>query len=378
MSNQSKLMDIEQLIAPIDGTDAGVGEDLTFDPRIDAIHAARSEDDPLLAQGDWVTELKVADWDFVKNQSATLLATTSKDLKLALWYVDALSHTDHLSGIIHGINFLQALNDTYWMSMHPSLDEEDSMDIRAGLYSWFVKTLSEDLKQLPLSDSEHHSYNYNTYLSARNHDKQRQQDPDSQTEGLALSDYHQAIRNSSSNWQQQLVSQLQEMIELWTSLTDQLNELMGEDAPVFAPVSDLLITLSTHLNALLPQAYEAHEQQTETEEQDLTEPNASVSTQTAQKANTSSQVADFSPNNQNHQANRQQALKLLGQIQTYFAVNEPHSPVTFLLKRAIDWADMPLDEWLMHVIKNPEQLSALSDIIGIEKPQDPNQHNDGY
>ncbi|MFT5096460.1 MAG: type VI secretion system protein ImpA, partial [Psychrobacter okhotskensis] len=45
----SLLTDIDTLIAPIDGSHHGVGEDLIFDPRIDAIVAARQEDDPLLA-----------------------------------------------------------------------------------------------------------------------------------------------------------------------------------------------------------------------------------------------------------------------------------------------------------------------------------------
>ena len=120
MSIETKILpSVETLITPIRNSHQGVGEDLTFDPRIDAIVAARQEDDALLAQGNWVTELKIADWDFVKNQCAALLADTSKDIKLALWYVDALSHTDHLAGISHGLTVLQALNDEYWLTMYP-------------------------------------------------------------------------------------------------------------------------------------------------------------------------------------------------------------------------------------------------------------------
>ena len=55
---------------------------------------------------------------------------------------------------------------------------------------------------------------------------------------------------------------------------------------------------------------------------------------------------------------------------TCFAINEPHSPVTFLLGRAIEWADIPLDQWLARVIKSEDQLSLLSDMIGI-KPAPP-------
>ena len=222
MSNDNSLVNnIDTLIAPIEGSRHGVGEDLIFDPRINAIVAARQEDDPLLAQGNWVTELKVADWDFVKNQCADLLSHTSKDMKLALWYVDALSHTDHLAGISQGLSLLQTLNDEYWLTMYPPLDgEEDSMDIRAGLLSWFVKALSDDIKQLSLSDTKTEKYNYNYYLTARDHDKQRQQNPDSETSNqLTLSDYNHAIKTSSETWQQALMSNLKKVILIQTDIT---------------------------------------------------------------------------------------------------------------------------------------------------------------
>ena len=382
-TDHSLAKNIDTLIAPIEGSRHGVGEDLIFDPRIDAIVAARQEDDPLLAQGNWVTELKVADWDFVKNQCADLLSHTSKDMKLSLWYVDALSHTDHLAGISQGLSLLQALNDEYWLTMYPPLDgEEDSMDIRAGLLSWFVKALTDDIKQLSLADSKAGNYNYNYYLTARDHDKQRQQNPDNESSNqLTLSDYNHAIKTSSETWQQALMSNLKKITEQWQALTDQLNDLMGMDAPVFAPVTDLLVALTQHLRPLIPEysdttsSVSAQESVADTMDS-MGDSNSAISDggQATSTKNISS--TSFNPSNRDHQSNRQQALKLLGQIQDYFATNEPHSPVTFLLGRAIDWADMPLDQWLTHIIKNEDQLATLSDMIGIQPKRE--SSDDGY
>jgi len=374
-TDNSLATNMDALIAPIDGSHHGVGEDLTFDLRIDAIVAARQEDDPLLAQGNWVTELKVADWDFVKNQCAELLSHTSKDMKLALWYVDALSHTDHLAGISQGLSLLQALNDEYWLTMYPPLDgEEDSMDIRAGLLSWFVKALTDDLKQLSLSDTKTEKYNYNYYLTARDHDKQRQQNPDSESSSqLTLSDYNQAIKSSSESWQRALMTTLSTVTEQWQALSDQLNDLMGIDAPVFAPVTELLAGLKQHLHSLIPEQADMVDSNSQEGIDDMEEgfstEDAVLNDGQAIGAKTSVSTS-FNPNNRDHQSNRRQALKLLGQIQDYLATNEPHSPVTFLLGRAINWADMPLDQWLTHIIKNEDQLANLSDMIGIQPKRD--------
>ena len=55
------MISADQLLLPI-SADQPCGVDLSFSPELDAISQARKFDDPSLDQGEWVTELKEADW----------------------------------------------------------------------------------------------------------------------------------------------------------------------------------------------------------------------------------------------------------------------------------------------------------------------------
>ena len=76
----------------------------------------------------------------------------------------------------------------------------------------------------------------------------------------------------------------------------------------------------------------------------------------------------FQPQAHLHQQNRQHALQLLQQISAYFAANEPHSPVSYLLNKTILWSQLPLDQWLALVIKNEYPLQSIQELLGITEP----------
>ena len=61
------------------------GEDMTFSSEFDAIAEARRFDDPSLDQGDWVTDIKEADWRFVVEECERLLGSKTKDMRLVSW-----------------------------------------------------------------------------------------------------------------------------------------------------------------------------------------------------------------------------------------------------------------------------------------------------
>lgn len=63
---------------------------------------------------------------------------------------------------------------------------------------------------------------------------------------------------------------------------------------------------------------------------------------------------------------RQEALQRLAEVAAYFQQAEPHSPVSYLVQRAINWGQMPLEEWLGDVIKDGGVLGQLRETLGIK------------
>src|SRR4051794_20926074 len=111
-------MNIDDLLLPI-GSDAPSGEDLSFSLDFDTVREKRREDDPSLAQGEWVRTLKVADWPGVVEQCAELLRHRTKDLRVAGWLADALARTQGFAGLADGLMLCARLCEEHWEGLHP-------------------------------------------------------------------------------------------------------------------------------------------------------------------------------------------------------------------------------------------------------------------
>ncbi|MEG3050528.1 MAG: type VI secretion system ImpA family N-terminal domain-containing protein, partial [Thermomonas sp.] len=94
-------IDVNELLAPIPGSDPA-GSDASFSDQFDRIREARRADDPNLAQGEWQTELKVADWREAQSLSEDILLRTSKDLQAAVWLAEAAIARHGLEGARDG------------------------------------------------------------------------------------------------------------------------------------------------------------------------------------------------------------------------------------------------------------------------------------
>ena len=67
-----------------------------------------------------------------------------------------------------------------------------------------------------------------------------------------------------------------------------------------------------------------------------------------------------------------EALNALALVADFFRKSEPHSPVSYIVQRAITWGGMDLNEWLNEMIKDESTLSQLRETLGITENDEDN------
>jgi type VI secretion system protein ImpA len=63
---------------------------------------------------------------------------------------------------------------------------------------------------------------------------------------------------------------------------------------------------------------------------------------------------------------RADAIRRLAAVAEYFRRAEPHSPIAYLVQRAVRWGEMPLEEWLRDVIHDDNVLGQLRETLGLK------------
>jgi type VI secretion system protein ImpA len=142
----------DNLLNPIPGENPS-GEDLRYAPIYDQIKEARREEEEA-AQGDWVHEVKKADYPLVIKLTTEVLATKSKDLQLAAWLTDALVRTEGFAGLKQGLELLQGMTTTFWDTVYPQLEDGDA-ELRATPLQWIGTSLGFPVRTVPLDRAGH-------------------------------------------------------------------------------------------------------------------------------------------------------------------------------------------------------------------------------
>jgi hypothetical protein len=156
----------EELLLPISPANPA-GTDMAFSPDMDAIAQARKFDDPSLAQGEWVTELKEADWGFVLDRCARLLRDKTKDLRVAVWLVEAAAKRHQLRGLGEGFRLLTGLCEQYWdQGLYPELEGADH-EQRIGNLSWILSRTPALVREMPLTEGRGTAWSTVDFEAAR-------------------------------------------------------------------------------------------------------------------------------------------------------------------------------------------------------------------
>ncbi len=365
---------LDALLQPI-SPDHPCGEDMVFSTEFDAIRDARRHDDASLDQGEWVTDIKEADWPFVAKSCTALLSTRTKDIRLAAWLTEAWAKTRGFSGLRDGFRLVTGLCEQYWDGLYP-LPDDDDVQQRVGNLSWLLARSAQLMRELPLTRSDGASYGAALWDSASQLANAIKRTPDNAHElsrgKLTMEQFDAARRDTPPAFYIELQGNLEECLQALNDMEASLSLRLGNDGPSFTPARTSLqgvIELAERFArdaGLITRADTRHAAP-------LPEPIAETTMTPAAPPSPAASVpaAPYVPGGPLQ--TREQALAQLREVADFFRRTEPHSPVAYLAEKAAGWGEMSLHLWLRTVLKEGDSLANLEELLGIPKSGDGNQ-----
>lgn len=346
-------MSVEHLLQPLTEDDP-CGMALLHEPEYDAIAAARHEDDPSLPRGVWTSELKRADWPAVVRLCEKALTERSKDLQIAAWLGEAWIALDGLAGGVRAALLMKGLCERFWDRLHP-LPRNGDLEFRTAPFDWADHNWSAALAlRVPLVDGDGQEAAGVTLAqwqeaAAADNDNLKNKKP--------------APANAAAPTRQKILAQLADTpapvlmaqlaaLRAWRAALHALFETVALAEPAAAPrmprlgaVLDQVAELLRHGEAALPPAAAGPADAAEAPHAPL--PEAAPAPRPA-----ASPRGDIP-------CGREDAYARLAVIADYLAHAEPHSPVPFLIRRAIGWGRMPFAELLEELTHNNNEMQTL-------------------
>jgi type VI secretion system protein ImpA len=365
------VLEIETLLAALPAGE-GAGEDLRPDysptslyqrirtQRNDARAGERAMDggdpdaNPAAVQGAWRE---------VKKLGIECLATKAKDFEIASWMTEALVRLDGLRGLADGAAVIAGLCEQYWDHGFPRLDDEDGLDGRGapigGLSGEGADgTLMAAIRNYPLfRRGDGAPCDLFTWQRAEETASLADAARKAARIKAGMPDFD-ALQNEARAdvaTVRAAGDAARAAAAAWAALDAAVTARFGGDAPSTRRVAEALaaiIDISVRI-AGAPAAPEAAAEEGEA---------VAEGSDGAVAAVGGVAVAAGGPR---VLRTREDAIRALEEIATFFRKTEPHSPLAFTLDDAVRRARMPLIDLLAEVLPDAGQRKMMLTSLGI-------------
>lgn len=352
-TNPSPLLDFDPLLAPIPGPDAA-GSTLPYVIR-ERLDASRREIDP----SDYDPNdpqrpavAKSADWPAIVELSQQILRETSKDLSVAARLTEALVKESRFAGLRDGLRLLRLLVEQCWDRLSPALEEGDDLEVRAAPFRWLDDPdrgafFPSTLRAIPLVRGNGAEYGWQ--------DWRRSQDPRS---GLSPDLFDKARQATPVDWSRDEVERLAEARAEFDGLVNALKEHMGDSAPAMLGLRQALddCQLLTQQILQLNAGLDPVEAPPGPSSEDALEP-----------AEGTIAASPGAPSTARQPITRAQIYAQLTEAANALRRLEPHSPIPYLLERAVALGALPFPALMKELIRDTNVLSEMSREMGFKE-----------
>lgn len=369
MSSEAPLLDFDRLLAPV-SADRPSGESLQYAGLYDEIREARRADD-VLEQGDWKRELKVADWDETVALATDALLNKTRDLQVAAWLGEGLTMLHGFAGCRDSLKLMKLLHADFWDTCYPEIDEGD-MEGRANVLSFFDRQVALALRKSPLTRAPGLNFSWLEWSESRPYDipetvtgaldadsqarlaeLKRQASEENKTSG---EDFRKAKSSTPKVFYEDASRTLAQCWDEFQGLDRVMDEKFGRQTPGLGELKKALEEVRRVVDGIL-------------KEKRALEPDAAAGGGAGEAAEAGAEAAGGVVYRVAGPAGpirgRAEALARLGEVAEFFRQTEPHSPVSYLVQRAITWGQMPLETWLRDVVKDANVLEHIRETLGI-------------
>lgn len=302
-------------------------------------------------------------WRKILELAPDILQNQAKDLEVACWYTEALVRHFGFQGLRDGFKLIHGLIKQYWDSLYP-LPDEDGIETRVASLTGLNGEGAEGVLIAPIRNIEitqgHEPGPFTYWKYQQSLDIEKIIDEESRAEkasklGFSNNDIERAVAESSETFFVNMRDDIRESIDTYREVGRLLDEYCGiNDSP---PTSNIINILEDCLGVVnhigrnkLPAA--------ETDVNNTADQKADSSSAQAQE-----QISG--PVN-----SRADAFKKLMEISAYFRKTEPHSPISYILERAVKWGDMPLEDLIKELIPDSTARGFYGSLTGIKTDDD--------
>jgi len=362
-----QIIDLDSLLQPISdelptGTD--VREDSSPTSTYQSIKSERNQARAAERQSVHDGESQEAQdhWRKIISLTPKLLTEQSKDLEVASWFAEAMIRCHGVAGLKDAFALIDGLITNFWDDLHPMPDEygiETRVSCLSGLNGEGAEgVLIAPIRRVPITEGDYPGpfglWQYHQALDAQKTADEAAKQSKIQKLGFGPDDIDKAVESSSQHFYVNLKDDLEAAIASYRDVGTKLDEHCGiNDAPPTRTIVEVLeecLGAIKHIGKLKFPVDQAEEDEAEPSADDSTEGTSTPNTPKVAKGPI---------------ASRDDAFKQLLEIAEFFRKTEPHSPVSYVLQKAVKWGNMPLGELIGELIPDGSSRERYSELTGV-------------
>ncbi len=297
-------------------------------------------------------------WRVVAEVAPSVLEHQAKDLELASWLTEALVRRYGFQGLRDGFKLIRGLVERYWEELYP-LPDEDGLATRvaplAGLNGEGTEgVLIAPIRNIPITDgNDPGPFSYWQYQQVL--EIERLVDAEARAERAAKlefgkDDIERAVSNSHPQFYIDIRDDIAEAIADYKAIDAILTNNCGSSgAP---PCRNIINILEECLGAI----------------NHLAKDKLPLASEPSQETDTTESIVELThvaQRNVDGIKTREEAFRRLAEISNYFLETEPHSPISYILRRAVKWGSMPLEHLIGELIPDPSAREHFSQLTGV-------------